>query len=156
MRKQIIVLILSMLIGPLISFGQTEMLGPLTKDDILKNLPAWQEVAASYNPKPDILEKLRAVSQIVQVEIYLGTWCPDSQAHVSAYFKIVDFVDNPLLQTNYIGVPRDKSKREPYIQGKNIIRLPTFIVFLDGQEKGRIIETPTKSVEEDLLDIINK
>lgn len=155
MRKKIF-LISIIFFSSLISFGQTEMLGPLTREDILKNLPDWQEITASYNPKQEAIEQLKASSQFIQVEIYLGTWCPDSQAHVSAYFKILDIVNNPLLQTTYIGVPRDKLKREPYIQGKNIIKLPTFIVLIDGQEKGRIIETPIKSVEEDLLDIINK
>jgi hypothetical protein len=65
-------------------------------------------------------------------------------------------VDNPLISTTYIGIPRDKQARQEFIQGKNIEKLPTFIVTLDNQEKGRIIETPVKSVEEDLFDIINR
>ena len=39
---------------------------------------------------------------------------------------------------------------------KNIEKAPTFIVYINGQERGRIIETPQKSVEEDLIDIINR
>lgn len=136
--------------------SQTEMVGELNREDILKNCPDWQEVVASYFPKADVVDKIKAVNREIQIEIYLGTWCSDSKAHVSAYFKMLDLVDNPLIQTTYIGLPRDKQARLPYIQGKDIQRLPTFIVSMDGKEKGRIIETPAKSVEEDLLEIIEK
>ena len=46
--------------------------------------------------------------------------------------------------------------RAAVIEGKNITKAPTFIIYTHNQEKGRIIENPIKSVEEDLLNIINK
>lgn len=137
--------------------GQTEMLGPLTKEAILKGFPDWEAVAAAYNPNPACLQKLKAVQQPVRIEIFLGTWCSDSKNHVSAYFKILDMTDNPLIQTIYIGIPRDKAARPKYLpQAKNIEKLPTFLVYKDGKELGRIIETPVQSVEENLLAILNK
>lgn len=136
--------------------AQVELLGELSKEEIFENLPDWQQVASSYSPKQETIEKLKAIKREIQIEIFLGTWCPDSKAHVSAYFKIMELVDNPLISTTYIGIPRDKQARQEFIQGKNIEKLPTFIVTLDNQEKGRIIETPVKSVEEDLFDIINR
>ena len=136
---------------------QTEMLGPLTKEAILKSVPDWEGVAAAYQPKTDCLQKLKTLQQPVRIEIYLGTWCSDSKSHVSAYFKILDMADNPLIQTAYIGIPRDKESRSKYLPpAKTIEKLPTFLVYKDGKELGRIIETPVKSVEEDLLAILNK
>jgi len=146
-----------MLLSVLNLFGQAEMLGPLTKEAILKGVPDWEGVAAAYNPNPDCLQKLKAISQPIRIEVYLGTWCSDSKNHVSACFKILDMTDNPLIQTVYIGIPRDKTARPKYLpQAKNIEKLPTFLVYKDGKELGRIIETPAKSVEEDLLAILNK
>jgi len=136
--------------------AQVELLGELSKEEIFENLPDWQQVASSYSPKQETIEKLKAIKREIQIEIFLGTWCPDSKAHISAYFKIMELVDNPLILTTYIGIPRDKQARQEFIQGKNIEKVPTFIVTLDNQEKGRIIETPTKSIEEDLFDIINR
>jgi thiol-disulfide isomerase/thioredoxin len=75
-------------------------------------------------------------------------------AHVSAFFKILDLADTPLLQPAYFGVPEAKDKRAPYTEGKDIVKLPTFIVFVDGREAGRIVETPQRSVEEDLVRIL--
>lgn len=135
-------------------FGELELVGPLTKEEILENLPAWQEVVASYTVKPDIVPKLSAIDKEINIEIFLGTWCPDSREHVSAYFKIMELVESPFIHTSYIGIPRDKEARQKFIQGKNIIKVPTFIIYHQNKEKGRIIEIPSKSVEEDLLDII--
>jgi thiol-disulfide isomerase/thioredoxin len=141
---------------PLSILSQKVLVGPLSKEEILKNLPEWQEVAASYIPNPAIIEKLNSINKEVQVELFIGTWCPDCRRHVSAYFKILEMTDNPLIVTSYTGIPREREARQEFIQGKSIERVPTFIIYIDGQEKGRIIETPTKSVEEDLLDIINR
>jgi hypothetical protein len=34
------------------------------------------------------------------------------------------------------------------------VKLPTFLVYVDGREIGRIVETPERSVEEDLVRIL--
>jgi len=137
-------------------YGNTDLLGLITKEKILESFPDWNDVVASYSPKHEVIEKLKLIDYEVKIEVFLGTWCPDSVRNVSAYFKIMDMVDNPLIQTNYIGIPRGKESRKKYIKGKNILKVPTFIVFINDKEKGRIIENPTKTVEEDLRDIINR
>jgi len=155
--KKIILTFLCFIILPFISvYGKLELLGPLSKEEILENFPDWQVEVASYVPDQEVIEKLQSIPSEIKIEIFLGTWCPDTKRNVSAYFKIMDMVDNPFIMTSYIGIPRDNDSRKPFIEGKNIIKVPTFIILINDEEKGRIIENPTKSVEEDLLDIINK
>lgn len=136
--------------------AQIEMQGPLTKEEVLQNCPDWKIVAESYVPNAMAIENLRALRQEIRVEVYFGTWCSDSKTHVGEYFKIMELVGNPVFVTSFVGLARDKEARKPYIQGKDVTRLPTFIVSVNGQEKGRIVEIPKKSVEEDLVDIITK
>jgi len=136
--------------------GQTELTGPVTKEAVLQNCPDWQPITAAYNPKPEFIERLRGLNREVKIEIFLGTWCSDSKSHVSEYFKVLEMADTPLIQSSYIAVPEDKTKRAAYYQDKDILKIPTFIVFMDGLEKGRIIEVPAKSVEEDLVEIIER
>jgi thiol-disulfide isomerase/thioredoxin len=136
--------------------GQQEILGPVTRDELMAKCPEWQAVAAAYAPAPEAVERLRAVSREVFVEVFLGTWCDDSKSHVSEFLKILEGVDNPLIRAEYIGIPEDKAKRPPYYRGKDIVKIPTFIVLIDGVEKGRIIENPVETVEQDLADIIEK
>lgn len=135
-------------------YRNDELIGPLTEATILEAYPDWQGVKASYFPQTESLDKLKSLNDMINVEVILGTWCPDCKQHVSAYFKIIEMTDNPMIQSSYTGIPKEKEAREPYIQGKNIVRIPTFIVSINGEEKGRIIEHPEKSIEEDLVGII--
>jgi len=134
--------------------GQVEMQGPSTQEEIYQNCPGWKAVADSYSPEAAAIDRLKSVRQEIRIEIYFGTWCSDSKAHVSEYFKTMELVANPLFITLPTGLPQDKQARQTYIQGKDVTKLPTFIVYINGQEKGRIIEIPKKSVEEDLVDIL--
>lgn len=149
-------IILGTLLALLYTSASQEMLGDLNKEDIIKNFPSWEERAAVYMPDLDTIEKLQSHTFPINIEVYLGTWCPDSVEHVSSFFKIIEMVDNPLLQVSYVGIPRDEQAREAYIHGKDIQKVPTFIVSVNGQEIGRIIEHPQKSIEEDLAEIFTR
>jgi len=140
----------------LYSIGEKELTGPLSKEVILEYIPEWQEVVASYTPNSGIIKKIKSINKEIQVEIFLGTWCPDCKKHVSAYFKIMEMADNPFISTSYVGIPREREARQEFTQGKNIVRIPTFIIYFQNTEVGRIIETPNKSVEEDLINIIER
>lgn len=137
-------------------YGQTELTGPVTQAEVLERCPEWRPVVAAYQPKPEVIEKLRALAREVHVDVFLGTWCSDSKTRVSEYFKVLEMADTPLIQTSYLAVPEDKTKRAAFYQGRDILKIPTFLIFLDGKEKGRIIEAPAKSVEEDLVAIIER
>ncbi len=116
--------------------GQQESAGPLTPEELFRKFPDWQAVAAAYAPSPEAVERLKAVSREVLVEVVLGTWCDDSKAHISEFLKVLELVDNPLVRATYTAVPEDKAKRPPYLQGRDIVKVPTFIVFgRDGVEK---------------------
>jgi thiol-disulfide isomerase/thioredoxin len=154
MSRKIFLSVLAMIfLGSLLP-AQVELLGEITPEEILRSLPDWKAVVESYSPNLEIVSRLQAVNEEIQIELFLGTWCPDSKQHVSAYIKVMDMVQNPLLKTIYIGIPRDKDGRAKYVLGKDIQKIPTFIVTIRGQEAGRIIETPQTSVEEDLWRII--
>jgi len=131
-----------------------ELTGPVTREILFEKFPDWQAVAAAYQPRPDCIEKLRSVGREIRVEIYLGTWCSDSKAHVNELFKVLEMADSPLFRVSCTAIPEDKDRRAPFYQGKDIVRLPTFLVFVDGREAGRIVERPEASVEEDLVRIL--
>lgn len=134
--------------------SQTELVGPLTREEILQKIPEWKPFVEAYSPDLEIVGRLQKIHEEVLIEILLGTWCPDCRRHVSAYFKIMDMVGNPLIRTTFTGIPRNREAREKYIAGKNVERVPTIIVSFRGREIGRIIETPEVSVEADLWRIL--
>jgi thiol-disulfide isomerase/thioredoxin len=136
--------------------AQVELVGPLTREKILAALPEWKALVEVYSPDLDTVGRLRAIREGVEIEVFLGTWCPDCRQHVSAFFKVMDVAQNPLIRATYTGIPRAREDREKYTAGKNIERVPTFIVRYRNQEAGRIIETPRLSVEGDLWEILRK
>jgi len=143
----------------LLTFGslavsQSELVGPLTREDLLEKLPEWKPYIQAYSPDLEVVGRLQNMHEEVQVEIFLGTWCPDCRQHVSAWLKLTDMVRNPLLKTTFTGIPRQRDLRQEFIEGRNVERVPTFIVHFRGREIGRIIETPKVSVEADLWQIL--
>ena len=140
-------------IVPSPAFAQ-ELVGSADREAILARCPGWQAAIAAYQPDPGIIEKLRGLSREVRIEVYFGSWCSDSETHVSAFLKVLDLAETPLLQPVYTAVPEAKDKREPYGRERRIEKLPTFVVLVDGLEAGRIVETPQKSIEADLAKIL--
>jgi thiol-disulfide isomerase/thioredoxin len=135
------------------AFGQ-DLVGASDREAILRRNPAWEGTAAAYQPVPEAIEKLRSIGREVRIEVFFGSWCSDCAAHIPAFFKILDLVDSPLFQVSYTGLPRDRDKRAPYCGGRVVERIPTIIVYVDGREAGRIVETPRKTLEEDLAAIL--
>jgi hypothetical protein len=136
--------------------ARAELLGHLTQQEILDALPEWQDKMVAYEARYDVVAALKDFSEFVQIEVYLGSWCSDSAARVPEFFQVLNIVNSPRFQVSYTGVPEDPNARAPYIAGKEIEKIPTFIVLVNGLEKGRIVETPTASVEEDLLALLRR
>ena len=156
MNSRILFLTLGILLASHRIPAQVELVGPLTREKILAGLPEWKTMVEAYSPNLDIISRLQEIHEEVEIEIFLGTWCPDCRQHVSAFFKVMDMVQNPLIRVTYTGIPRAREDRPKYTAGKNIERVPTFIIRFRNREAGRIIETPRLSVEEDLWEILQK
>ncbi|RYD81592.1 MAG: hypothetical protein EOP53_06000 [Sphingobacteriales bacterium] len=66
----------------------------------------------------------------------------------------------PADKIELYGVDHEKKSQENGGKGKSksdefgINRVPEFIVFYNGKEVGRLNEKPTKSLEEDMMDLI--
>ena len=84
----------------------------------------------------------------------MGTWCEDSRREVPRFFKVLDHVEFPAETTRLVMVDRDKQSGTDAEDGKNIHHVPTFILYKDEIELGRIVETPIESLEEDIFNIL--
>jgi thiol-disulfide isomerase/thioredoxin len=156
-RRFVFVTIVALASAFVSAYPPADLTGPVTRSQILAAVPDWEAVMAVYQPKPEAIETLKRTGEPVLIETYFGTWCSDSKAHVPALFKVLDAADNPLFQPSYTAVPRDKAERARFIpEGRAIDKLPTFIIFMNGREVGRIVETPAHSVEDDLAALIRR
>ena len=109
-----------------------------------------------YTPKKEIVLKLQEMQPEITMQIFMGTWCSDSRREVPRFYKVMEEVGFDLAAIELVMVDYEKETHDALQKGKNIIRVPTFIIYEKGKEIGRIVETPQESLEEDLYEILQK
>ena len=108
-----------------------------------------------YQLKTDAVNKLMEFDKdVLSIKIVMGVWCPDSRREVPRFMRVLDAWHFPLDKVVFIGV--DDVKQSPvgeYVK-LNIQRVPTFILYKNNIEAGRIIENPVTSLEQDMVNIL--
>jgi len=115
---------------------------------------SFRAKANLYSPAPRAIEFLKSYDKPTVIEVFYGSWCSDSQREVPRFIKVMEKANNPNFKVIYIGVDRKKHDPEGLAKKRGIERVPTFILFQQGKEIGRIVETPEISIEEDLAQIL--
>ncbi len=108
----------------------------------------------NYDSNKEIIKKLNDKLNNYEIEIILGSWCSDSRREVPRFIKILKKDGYNFDRLKIYAVDRNRNSPEGDIKEKNIDLVPTFIFYENKEEKGRIIETPIKTLEEDIFDII--
>lgn len=140
--------------------GQPVLLGKCARTSLLQQpFQVWYAYQyQQYKPDSSILLGLKAQQHQYTMQIFLGTWCGDSKREVPRMLKVLDSCgwDSSRLELIFVDGRPEHYKQSPQHEeaGKNILRVPTFIIRKEEKEIGRIVETPTVSVEADLLKII--
>ncbi len=93
-----------------------------------------------------------------QILAFLGTWCGDSKREVPRFLKILETANFPDDQLKIVALDKRKGKYKQSPTGEEwglqILRVPTFILYKNGREVNRIIESPNTTLEEDVKKII--
>lgn len=108
-----------------------------------------------YAGNRQAIDSLKAMNrEAVTIKIVLGTWCPDSRREVPKFMRILKEIDFPADKVIFIGVDNMKFSPIDNYNALDIERVPTFIFYKNNIEAGRIIENPTTSLEQDMLNIL--
>ena len=108
----------------------------------------------SYQADREISESIKNKIFNCSITIVLATWCHDSQLQVPRFMRILDNID---YNTNYlkiICVDNEKKAGDIDISMLDIEKVPTFIFYKEDKEVGRIIETPSETLEIDTFNIL--
>ena len=108
----------------------------------------------SYSPESEIVDSLLIFQNNFTLTIVMATWCSDSRREVPHFYKLLDLLKFPEEKVTLINVDRKKDGISIDISNLKIELVPTFIVYNNNVEIGRIIETPTNLLEGDLLQIL--
>jgi len=104
-----------------------------------------------YHPNDSIINLLKNKINDVEITIVLGVWCSDSRREFPRFIKILDLIDFDYSNMKIIAVDTKKDGVKIDINNYNIELIPTFILYKQNTEIGRIIETPENTLEYDIL-----
>ncbi len=120
-------------------------------EDYYWYIPEFEE----YQVDSLTLDKFDGLLEDKQITVVMGTWCGDSHREVPRFFKILDYLNYSSDKVYLIAVNRQKLGIADEVNELNIERVPTFIIYdKNRNELGRIIESTDKSLEKDLLKIL--
>jgi len=106
--------------------------------------------------KEDAIAPLRGKLNEMQVVIFLGTWCSDSQTLIPSFIKLLEMINYPFDRLLIYGVDRKKETKGIEHRLYHIERVPTIILMRDNVEIGRITESVEKNLQTSLLQILEK
>jgi thiol-disulfide isomerase/thioredoxin len=135
----------------------TWLLGYFSQNQLLREPHSewYQKGFDEYKPDQEIIKKLHEINKDdISIKIVMGTWCPDSRREVPRFMKVLDEWRFPMEKITFIGVDIDKQSPVGEYEKLEIQRVPTFILYKNNIEAGRIIENPMTSLEQDIVFII--
>jgi hypothetical protein len=133
----------------------TLLIGKIEKEK-LSNYSWYNAEFTKYAADQAALDKLKPYVADLTVLVVMGTWCSDSHELVPAFFKIASQIGLPDTQVEMIAVDRKKYCPFPDISSLQIEYVPTFFVSYKGKIVGKIVETPAKTLEADMLELLKK
>ncbi len=131
--------------------------GEIQLEELFETAPTWRRRARAYEPDRQAVTVLAAHQEQVDVTVAFGTWCGDSRNYVPKLLRSLEAADNPKLRLELVAIDRGFGEPAEYILGQRLTNVPTVIVRQDGDEIGRIVETPAAdSIEADLAAILSR
>ncbi|CAN5838118.1 hypothetical protein BH10BAC2_BH10BAC2_34470 [soil metagenome] len=86
------------------------------------------------------VEAFKKHTQDIQLIVFGGTWCEDTQNLLPVFYKLIDKSGFPDSSITLVGVDRPKTTLYNLHKVFNVTKAPTFIVIKDGKEIGRVEE----------------
>lgn len=136
--------------------GEPMLIGRITTDALTSlDFKDWYlKEYDSYIPKKKFINTIRRKAKFYRIEIFLGTWCSDTQEQLPRFLKILDESKFPKKKIELYALNKNKESFYGEQNQKGITRIPVFIIYKGENEIGRITETPThETLEEDLYNI---
>lgn len=136
--------------------GDPFIMGKINRQNLLtyEHSKWFQEEYNRYKIPIGWIKKNKNLLNTMNLKLFLGTWCEDSEREVPGMLKLIDFAGFDLSKIEMYAVSGEKNTSEDYEKGLNITNVPTLIFYKNGEEMNRFVEFPNISLAEDLETII--
>lgn len=132
------------------------LIGTVSRQELFTEFPVFKTNYDSYVPNDSVIQKLKSYSGNVHIEIFLGTWCGDTKRNLPSFLKAMDRAGLRTITYTLHALDRTKKDKEKLTAKYSVSRVPTMVFLKSEKEIGRITESPVKSVEEDMLSILQR
>ncbi|MBK6937227.1 MAG: thioredoxin family protein [Chitinophagaceae bacterium] len=93
-----------------------------------------------YNPDKVAIDGLQKHKDSLQLLVFMGTWCEDSQFIIPKLFSLTEAAGFPADRITLLGTDRKKKSFGSLSLALNITNVPTIAVLKQGKELGRVVE----------------
>ncbi|MCB0698297.1 MAG: thioredoxin family protein [Chitinophagales bacterium] len=131
--------------------------GKMTFADLQKEpeFKWYRDGVSSYTPNAEEISTLKPVLKNYTFVVIVGTWCSDTHDILPKFRKVLQACNYPAEKVTMYGVDIEKKSLNKEEEKYHLKHVPTIIVYKDGFEVSRIVESLNfDSVEADLVHII--
>lgn len=131
--------------------------GRINKNDLLAPpYDSWfNENYDSYEPAEEQLNTIEKHIDDYTIEVFMGTWCPDSRREVPKLFKVLDRTGYDYDNLTMVAVDRNKTVMDDLEVSTDFEMVPTIVFYKNGKEVNRFVEFAQESFEEDIAEIVS-
>lgn len=126
--------------------------GAISPNQLLTRYQPFQQEYKRYAVADNQTLSLDHAPEGIEIDVYFGTWCHDSQREVPRLIKILEKYD--AISVNLIALNYEKNEPTGKAKQAGIQFTPTIIVKRQGKEIGRIVERPVIDLVTDLNELI--
>ena len=127
-------------------------IGDISQQKLLTKYSAFEQEYTRFQLQKSDQALVNSWPESISVTAFFGTWCHDSEREVPRLLKAL----NNKVNVNLIGLDYTKSEHLGRAVKAGISFTPTFIIYNNGTEIGRIVERPKVSLVEDISAFIKK
>ena len=135
-----------------------DLIGDFKRKDLTKSpYDSWYiENYDNYELDVETAKKIKKlINRKISIKVIMGTWCSDSRDNVPGFFKLMDYLKFSERRMELIGLNIKKKNPNEDELKYDIINIPTFIFYKNGEEINRIVELTIESIEKDILKILD-
>lgn len=136
--------------------GKPFIMGKINRQNLLtyEHSNWFYEEYNKYKVPNEWIKKNKNLLNKMNLKLFLGTWCEDSEREVPGMLKLIDYSGFDISKIEMYAVSGEKHTSENYEKDLNITNVPTLIFYINGKEINRFVEFPNISLAKDLETII--
>ena len=122
--------------------GEKSLKGIISREILLADTSFhwYAQNLKGYTPNALAINNLKKQADSIELLVFMGTWCEDSQFIIPKLFTLVNASGFPESKLSLFGVDRNKTTISHLAEALKVTNVPSIIVFKNGKEIGRVVE----------------